>query len=466
MARKNGKSALAAALLLCALCGPLAVINGEVYSAATTREQAALVYKMAAQMVRLDPELNELCKCLDTSKRIVCYHLGSFYQALAAEAGSTHGGNPHFIIYDELAQAKNRDLYDVLSTSMGAQPNALMLIISTQAADSQHIMSELVDDAISLNSGLLDDPTFYGKVWRADNDDDPWIYETWLKANPALGDFRVLADFEALAKRAQRSPSNEASFKNLYLNMRVDGVQAFVNSVDWKACNRYVPDDELIGLPCYGGLDLSGKRDLTSLVLIFEHADGPVARCYFWTPEFELSERSKRDGAQYEIWRDQGFLTVLPGKSINYDRVAKDIGEIHEKYYINQISFDRYRIDDLRTALDNQGIELAESDDDPGLFLAPHGQGFKDMAPAIDFLEEYIIEHQLMHGDNPVLTYCMSNVRLIRDPAENRKFDKRQQNRRIDGGVALAMAITSYNRHGEQEQPAESVYEKRGLRDL
>jgi phage terminase large subunit-like protein len=467
MARKNGKSALAAALLLCALVGPLAQVNGEVYSAATTKEQAAMVYKMASQMVKLDPELNALCNCLDTTKRIVCLHLGSFYQALAAEAGSTHGQNPHFVIYDELAQAKNRDLYDVLNTSFGAQENALMLTISTQSSDSQSVMSELVDDALAIAEGMLDDETFYGKVWAADNDDDPWSTETWRKANPALGDFRVLADFEALAAKARRSPSGEASFKNLYLNMRIDGDQAFVSSGDWKACDAFVTDEELEGRPAYGGLDLSGRRDLTALVLNIPLDDGSVAvRSFFWTPQFEIEDREKRDGAHYQAWAKQGHLFILPGKSIDYARVARDIGEITARYNVAHLSFDRYRIEDLKRELDNEGLKLAEDADEAGLYLAPHGQGFKDMAPAIDDLEELIIEHNIKHGGNPLLTYCMGNVRLIRDPADNRKFDKRQQNKRIDGAVALAMAVTSLNRHHETTEKPLSVYEQRGIRAL
>jgi phage terminase large subunit-like protein len=457
-ARKNGKTALAAALLLAALVGPLAIPNGEVYSAATTREQAAVVYKMASQMVKADPELNELCKCLDNSKRIVCYHLNSFYQALAAEAGSTHGQNPHFAIYDELAQAKTRELYDVINTSFDAQPNALFLVISTQSSDAGSVMSDLVDDALLQSKGLLDDPTFTGAIYVVPDDADPLDESVWHLANPALGDFKMLAGMQAQAAKAARSPAAMAAFRNLHLNQRVDSEVAFLAADDWRQCEA-PPGEIPAGRTVHLGIDLSGKRDLTAIVGVFPRADGQTAdmRSWFFTPSEDLAERSKLDGAQYPVWRDQGWLNAIPGRTVDLGFVARKIIELNQRYNIAGIRYDRWRIDDLKAELENHGFDIEKTP------MNPNGQGFKDMAPAIDSFEEVIVNKHLFHDGNPALTYCLANVKLTIDPAGNRKFDKRARNKRIDGAVAGAMAVQDWKRPVDVEIPGPSVYETRGV---
>lgn len=472
IARKNGKSGLAAALVLVHLVGPEAKRNGEVLSAASDREQAGHIYKMVRQMIELDEELSQMCKCIDTTKRVVCYHLGSFYQALAADARRQHGGNPSFCIYDELAQAPNRELYDVLNTAFGAQEEALFLAISTQSSDPESIMSELCDEALALEAGDLEDDTFYGKVYAVPDDDpskgeagkvDIYDERLWYLANPALGDFRSLRDFRALAAKARRSPTTEASFRNLYLNQRVDGVQAFVNRHDWKACEYNPTPEELKLAQWFGGLDLSSRHDLTAFVLAGVLPNGRVL-CIprFWLPEGEgaeesLAERSKRDGAHYEVWRDAGFLQVVPGRVISYEIVAREVFDLIEQHNIQAIAYDRWRINEFKTAVSRMGL-------DPDKFnLHPHGQSFKDMSPAIEELESLILEHNLAHTGNPVLTYCISNVKVLRDESENRRFDKRKKHKRIDGAVALAMAVAASSRAELPEVKGPSVYEERGI---
>lgn len=464
MARKNGKTALAAALVLVHLVGPEAKRNGEVLSAASDREQAGHIYKMCRQMIELDDELSQRCKCIDTLKRIVCYHLGSFYQSLAADARRQHGGNPSFCIYDELAQAQNRELYDVLNTAFGAQDEALMLVISTQSSDSQSIMTELCDDALNQAAGNLNDPTFFGRVFAVPDDvEDIYDEKVWHLANPALGDFRSLRDFRALAAKARRSPSAEATFRNLYLNQRVDGVQAFVNRHDWKACEQDVPEAMLRTAQWFGGLDLSSRHDLTAYVMVGRLADGRVAVLpRFWLPEGEdktegLAERSKRDGAQYELWRDAGWLRVVPGRVVSYPAVVREVYELIQQYNVQANAYDRWRIADFKAEILRAGLDEAKFN------LYSHGQSFKDMSPAIEALETLILEHNLCHTGNPVLTYCISNVKVMRDESENRRFDKRQKHKRIDGAVALAMAVAASTRAELPEVKGPSVYEQRGV---
>lgn len=459
IARKNGKTALAAALVLVHLIGPEAGRNREVYSAATDRNQAGHIYKMVKQMIELDEELKQICACMDSVKRVICYHLGSFYQSLSADARRQHGFNPSFVIYDELAQALNRELYDVLATSFGAQEDGLLLAISTQSSDPLSVMSELADDALKCAAGTNEDPTFWGHVFTIPEDKDVFDERNWPLANPAIGLFRVPDDVRALAIKARKSPAAEAAFRNLICNQRVDGVAAFVNRADWKLCERAVSDDELIGRPCYGGLDLSKRRDLTALVLVWELADGTVAmRSYFWTPTDELAERSMKDGAHYGAWVEQGHLMATEGRTVSYAAIVKKLLELHVRYNILGIAYDRYRIDELKHEIDL--LNVAEGE----LNLVEFGQGYKSMAPALDKFEALVVDNKLAHDGNPVMTYCLSNVKVISDPAGNRKFDKKQRNRRIDGAVAAAMALSSITLTEPSE--AASIYETRGIRVL
>lgn len=469
VARKNGKSALAAALVLVHLVGPEAKMNGEVYSAATDRHQAGHIYKMARQMVELDPELALMCKCMDSVKRIVCYHNGSFYVSLSADARRQHGFNPSFVIYDELAQALNREMYDVLSTSFGAQKEGLLLVISTQSSDPLSIMSELADDAIKQDAGFLDDPHFYGKVYYVPDVIDKQkvdIYNPahWHLANPALADFRDLTDLKALASKAARSPAAEAAFRNLYLNQRVDGLEALVNASDWRECEGEVSEAELAGRPCFGGLDLSSRKDLTAFALAWPLADGRIAlKLKFFAPREGVEDREKTDGAHYRVWADQQFLHLTDGPTVDYSVVADEIAAAMEAYDFQGLAYDRWRINDLKSELNKLGIFADDKDEGAALKLLPYGQGFKDIAPAIDALESAVLEHKLRHGGNPVLTYCMANIKVVRDPAGNRKFDKSKSNKRIDGAVASAMALAAINRIVIEPPKGPSVYETRGI---
>jgi len=458
MARKNGKSALAAALVLVHLVGPEAKSNAEVYSCASDREQAANIYKMAAQMVRLDPELDAMCKCLDTTKRIVCYELGSFYHSLAADARRLHGFNPTFVIYDEIAQAKNRDLWDVMTTSFGAQPEGLLLAISTQSSDPEHIMSELVDDALAQASGELDDPSFYGRVFAVPDKLDWRDEANWPLANPAIGKFKSIEHMRSLAAKAKRSPSAEASFRALELNQRVDSIEGLVTSADWRECAGDVDPISLRGFPLYCALDLSGRQDLTAFVMCWYLGGGnAVVKSFFWTPKDELSERAKRDGAKYVEWEKRGHIRAVAGRIVNYKAVVQQVHALISGHDLKAIAYDKWRINDFKS-------EMERADIDPDTWhLSEFGQSFKDMSPAVEKLESMVIAHTLQHDNNPVLTYCMGNVRVIKDVSDNRRFDKRKKNRRIDGAVALAMALRTMDIAEKTEVEAPSVYEKRGL---
>lgn len=473
--RKNGKTELAAALALYHLLGD-GEKGGQVYSAASDRGQAALIFNAAAAMVRNDPELEEMLNVIESQKRIVHYASNSFYAALSSESKSKHGFSASVIIYDELAQAPNRNLWDVLTTSTGARSQPLTIVISTVSPKRTSLMYELLDYGRKVLDGVIEDETFVPIIYQAPEDADIWDEAVWHECNPALGDFRSLEEMRTMAQRAQRMPSAEAAFRNLYLNQLVDAEQHFLSSTDWLACKGEIDLEALEGRECWGGLDLSSTIDLTALVLVFprrspdstteqnevgSHETTPPeirstdttelsVLCWFWVPGDRLREREEKDNVPYPAWASQGHISAPPGRAIDKGFIVHKLAELAGRYKIQGVAYDRWRIEDLRKQLTDEGIDLK---------LVDWGQGFKDMGPAVDHLEAAVINRELRH-DNPVLDWCASNAVTVQDPAGARKIAKDRAIERVDGLVALTMALGLYNR----EPPAfKSVYSERGL---
>ena len=447
MGRKNGKTALVAILLLAHIVGPAARQNAQIFSAAQSREQASIVFGYAAKMARMSREIAPHMVVRDSAKELFSPLTGVRYKALSADATTAYGFSPVLVIHDELGQVKGprSELYDALETAMGAQAAPLSLIVSTQAPEDADLLSMLIDDAAGGH-----DPATKLFLYAAGAEDDISSEDTWFKANPALGDFRGMKEMREAAQRAMRMPASEAAFRNLYLNQRVAAEGAFLSASVW-AQNAAAPDLDLFtdGRPVYGGLDLSMRTDLTALVLACRDDDGDThVWPHFWVPGSGIHERAHRDRVPYDIWRDRGQLTATPGKTVDYAFVATALGDLARSCNIAQIRFDRYRIDDLRRELDRAEVSVP---------MEAHGQGYVSMAPALDKLEAEAINGRLRHGNHPVLTWNASNAIAIRDPAGNRKLDKSKSTGRIDGMVALAMALAAIGT--EEETPAESIYE-------
>jgi phage terminase large subunit-like protein len=461
LARKNGKSVLIATLALVHLVGPEAVNNGEIYSAANDREQAALIFKYAAQIVRAEPELAGLIKIVDSTKTMVCFQNGSIYRAVSAEAGTKYGLNPTVVIYDELAQARNRDLYDALDTSMAARLEPLFIVISTQSNDPQHILSQLIDDGLSGH-----DPTTICHLYAAPDDAEEVFTDQklWKLANPALGDFRSLPEMKTAAKRAFRMPTFEAAFRNLYLNQRVNAESPLIPRLEWEACKG---DAEIkAGEEIYLGLDLSGKTDLTALIAVSNGQQDKV-KAWFWKPKDTIDEDEKRDRVPYRVWVNQNFIETTPGRAIQYDWVAERLAKIVKDYKVIGLAFDRWRIDDLMAAMANIGLEyyLDGSKDKikaGALRMVSWGQGYASMTQAVEALEISVLDRKFIHDGNPCLTWNFANAIAIADAAGNRKLDKSKTRFRIDGAVACAMAIGLKSRD-MAVAPGPSIYEKRGV---
>lgn len=423
IARKNGKTGLIAALLLVHLVGPEARQNAQIVSGAMSRDQAALVFNLAAKMVQLSSRLSELVRIVPSGKRLIGLPLNTEFKALAADGKTAHGLSPVLAILDEIGQVRGpqSDFVDAITTSQGAHAEPLLIAISTQAASDADLFSVWLDDA-----DRSDDPRIVSRRYSAPEgcplDDE----DAWRAANPALGVFRSLEDMREQAKQAARMPSMENSFRNLLLNQRVSVVAPFVSPGVWKSCGE--EPGEFVG-PIFGGLDLSSRTDLTALVL-YDHAGN--VRAYHWTPQQGLHDRAARDRAPYDVWHRQGFLRTTPGASVDYDHVAAEIVEICADLDVQSIAFDRWRIDVFKKSLERLGVELP---------LVPYGQGFKDMSPALDSLEAELLNSRIRHGMNPVLTMCAANAVVTKDPAGSRKLDKAKATGRIDGLQALAMAV-------------------------
>lgn len=441
MARKNGKTQLAAGLALCHLLGPEAEQRGECYSAALTKDQASKLFLEMVAILNAFPPLGDRCNVQRFTKTIEVLNgdgAGSIYVALSADAGSKMGLSPSFVVYDELGSAPGRDLYDALDTATGARENPLMICISTQAPADFHVFSELIDYGLRVNSGDVDDPSFHLTLYRAPEDADPWDRASWIAANPALADFRSLEDVERQAAQARLVPSKESAFRNLILNQRISATARFINQREWALCAGAVDLQALPGRECFAGLDLSGGRDLTAFVMVFPRDDrGFDAVAKFYMPEAGIEERSNEDRVPYALWAKQGLITLIPGSTIDPAFVAHDVAEAAATYDLKAVAYDRWRINDFKRELDELGCTVP---------LEAFGQGFRDMSPAVDTLERQVAEKLLRHGGNPVLTMCAANATVTRDPAGGRKLDKAKSTGRIDGLIGLAMALQTAGR--------------------
>ncbi|GJD41325.1 terminase large subunit [Methylobacterium bullatum] len=437
-ARKNSKTTESAMILLLHLCGPEANPNSQLFSAAQSRDQAAVLFALAAKMVRLSPDLSGFVTVRDTAKQLFCAELGTLYRALSADASTAFGLSPSLVVHDELGQVKGprSPLYEALETATAAQAEPLSIVISTQAPTEADLLSVLIDDALT---GA--DPRTVLRFNTAPMDLDPFSEEAIRAANPAFDIFMNKAEVLAMAEDARRMPSRQAEYENLVTNRRVETNTPFISRGVWLAnTGEAVADFE--GLPIYGGLDLSETNDLTALVLTAPVAGLWHVRPTFWLPGDELAERARKDRVPYDIWRNQGHLIAVPGRSIEYEWVAKQLRDTFDRYDVRQIAFDRWNFKHLKPWLEKAGF----TEEELGRFQE-FGQGFQSMSPALRELESLLLNEKLAHGAHPVLTMCAANAVVQPDPAGNRKLSKSRSRGRIDGMVALAMAMSVASTH-------------------
>ena len=439
IARKNAKTAFSAFLLLLHLCGPEFRRNSQLYSAAQSRDQAAILFSLAAKIVRMSPDLNGVVTIRDTAKQLLCQELGTVYRALSADASTAYGLSPVFVVHDELGQVKGprSELFEALETASAAQEEPLSIVISTQAPTDADLLSVLIDDAIAGH-----DDRVKCILHTAPKEDDPFSVATIKKANPHLDVFMNKAEVARQAEEARRMPSREAAYRNLILNQRVEARDPFVSHSVWVE-NGAEPQILEHRTRVYGGLDLSSVNDLTALVIVSEEWDVLPT---FWLPEYGLADKARADRVPYDLWARQGYLQTTPGKAITYEHIAHHLRGVFDDYDVQQLAFDRHFMDHLTPWLERAGF----SEDELTRFK-PFGQGFVSMSPALRELETLLLNGSLKHGNHPVLSMCAANATVVSDPAMNRKFVKAKSTGRIDGMVALAMAVGVASELHEQQ---------------
>ena len=437
--RKQGKTTLLAGMCLAHILGPESVKNGQCYSCANDRGQASILFKMMCRVIREVPWINERVSIREFTKELEDSVTGTVFQALSADSATKHGLSTSFAVYDEYGQSKTKDLFNVMASSMGARRDPLFVVISTQAPTDQAPFSELIDYGKDVNSGKIKDKTFHMTLYEAPKDADIFNEKVWKDCNPALGKYLSIDDMRSAATKAKKIASEEAAFRNLRLNQRVDAENRFISSSLWDSCSGSVPLKDLLGKKCYGGLDLSSTCDLSALVLFFPESGAVLP--YFWLPGNNLSEKQAHDRVPYLLWKKEGYLQAYEGNAVDRREIALQVKDISDLFEVICIGYDRWRFHDLEKILQEEGITVN---------FQMHGQGFKDMSPSIESFETLLLNGKFKHGGNPVLRWCASNAVVVNDPSGNRKLDKSKSTGRIDGIIALVMACGMYSGFKEE----------------
>lgn len=427
IARRNGKSFLVSCILLCFLVGPEAKLNAKLASGAMSRDQASIIFQQAREIISVSPKIEPLVTIVPSSKILRGTPLGTEYRSLSSEGKTNLGYSFALCLLDEVGQidSPTSEFVSALVSSQGSHKEPLMIFLSTQAPTDAALLSRLIDDAESSQSEHI-----VCHVHAAPENCDLLDKKAWRMSNPGLGIFRDEKDLEEQLKQAMRLPALEGQARNLLLNMRVNMESPFVSKSIWEQNGAIA--NSLKGKKVYGGLDLSSVSDLTALVLISE--DGDV-ECKFWLPKEGIRDKSKTDRVPYDVWEKQGFISTTPGRSIEYEYIAYELKRIFEEYDVEQICFDRYNMKFLVPWLEKAGLRKEQIEK-----FKDTGQGFVTMTGCIRSLESALLQGQLKHSMNPVLTMCAGNARIEMDAAGNKKFTKKKSTGRIDGLVALAMA--------------------------
>lgn len=466
--RKNGKSELAAALGLYMLVGDHEA-GAEVYSSATKKDQARIVWNTAAQMLKASPELRRFVRGLQSS--LVVSKNASFFQPLGADSSTLDGLNPHGNIIDELHAHRDRGVWDVLDSAMGARRQPMTIAITTAGIyDANGIGWEMHDYATKVLDGTFVDDSFFAFIATPDEEDAAgggyFTEVAQQKANPNWG-VSVKPDYLAKqAEKAQRMPGFLNEYLIKHLNVWTQQAKRWLPMDRWAKCETPLTagadafafalerEKSLEGRECRGGLDLSSKLDLTALVLEFRDEEGKFVDllCRFWLPEERVQEALKKGQRHYEVWAREGWLRTTPGDVVDYEFIRAEVNELAKRFVLKELAFDPWGALDLATRLTGDGVQMVEC-----------RQGFRTLSEPSKQIEADVMEGRLRHAHNPILRWCASNAVVVSDPAGNLKPDKAKAAERIDGIVALIMARS---RGIVATGDDESAYEERGFLSL
>lgn len=452
--RKNGKSTMSSGIALYLLFADNEP-GAEVYSAAADRDQAAIVFDEAKKMVQASPALDKRAQVLKNS--VLYERTNSVYRVLSSDVPTKHGLNVHGVVFDELHAQPNRDLFDVLTTGTGSRRQPMVVMITTAGWNRESICWEQHDYARKVLKGIIDDPEYFAFIAAADEKDDWMDPAVWAKANPSLG-VTIKPDYlEAEAKRASMTPAYQNSFRRLHLNQWTQQETRWMPIEKWDKCDLVLDLNLLKNAECYGGLDLSSTSDLASFVLDFPSEPGDERELHqvlarFWIPEENMIERARKDRVPYDAWVRDGLIKTTPGNTIDYGFIVKEIIELSEIYNIREIAFDRWG-----------AFQVSQQLEGAGLTMVGFGQGYQSMSFPTKELLRIVLDEKLAHGGHPVMRWMADNMVVTMDPAGNIKPDKKKSREKIDGIVALIMALDRAIRH---LGATDSVYNERGIRYL
>jgi len=447
--RKSGKTEVSAALNLVMLFMDNEP-QKEIYSIASETQQAAILYHAAVSMLKQSPTLLKRIKQYKAEKKLEVKGRAfvDLYRVLSAVAGTKDGLKTSTVFADEPHAYPDSALYDVVTEGMAHRDQPLAILLSTSGYNKNGFYYRKLQYMLQVMQGIIDDPSIYLMYFGLSDDDDWTDEENWKKVNPALG-YGVKMDYlRDKFHKALHSATDEVSFKTKHLNMWVDSAVTWIRHADWVASNQKMfTEKDLYGRECYAGLDLASTTDLTAFVLVFPNDDGSydvLAR--FFIPEDTAMQRSKEDKVSYLDWIKEGWITATPGNVIDYEHIYSHITSDLHKFDVKEIAFDRWNALSIVTKLEEDGVTCVG-----------FGQGFKSMSSPVKAIESLVLQKQLNHGNNPVLTWNVSNVAIVTDAAENVKMDKSKAQERIDGAVALAMAIGRAETYKEDQADWESL---------
>ena len=444
-AKKSGKSTILAGIGLYLLAADRAP-GAEIYGAASDREQASLVFKEAANMVRASPFLSQRLQVVDSRRTIAYLASSSFYRVLPADAFRAEGLNIHGLLFDELHAQRTRDLFDSLRYGGAARSQPLLCSITTAGYDKNSICYEQYSYAKRVLEDWTYDPTFFPLIYEAGEDDDWTAEETWPKANPSWSVTINPSDFAADCSEAQKSSTKEFSFKRYRLNMWTQADTRWLKSEAWESCSHQ-PPGPLDGRECWCGLDLATTYDTSAFVALFPAEDGTFdVLCRFWIPGDNAHEREKRDRVPYIAWANdpETGLKMTDGNVTDYDVIRRDINDFAQKYNVRQLAIDRWNATQLAINLNQDGHDVVG-----------YSQGIGSMSAPSKLLENLVVSGKIRHGGNKVLTWMAGNASVKVDANGNFRPVKPKAGRpeRIDGIVSLIMALGI---HSAQKPPEET----------
>lgn len=446
VARKNAKSTKLSGVGLY-MTGFDGEGGAEVYSAATTKDQARIVFNDAKAMVLKSPHLKRVFSTYKNNIHVA--NDASKFEPLSSDANTLDGLNVHCGIIDELHAHKTREVYDVIETATGSREQPLLYAITTAGTNKLGICYEIRTYASKVLSGVVEDDSFFSVIYTLDERDDWEDEANWLKSNPNLGKSKNIDDMRRLAKKAKEMPTARANFLTKHLNVWVNSAESWMNMDKWEKCKSIADDELLQQYPCWIGLDLANKLDVAALVMVFKDFDGNFhVKCRFYLPEEIIQSKPRTIGNMYQLWSESGYLTLTEGNIIDHDYIDEDIRAICSEYNVQEIAFDPWGGTQLSLGLANDGFNMIE---------VP--QTVKNLSEAMKEVEALVHAGRLNHGDNPMLNWMASNVTAKIDKNENVFPQKDHADNKIDGMVAMFTAMSRIL----VSEDGTSVYEKGGL---